>query len=248
MRVAVVIPALDEEHSIGSVVSSLAAAVRAVGHESLVVVVDNGSRDGTVPVAAGAGAYVVHESKRGYGAACLAGLRSVGALPPDAAPEVILFADGDGADHPDDVAALLEPLSRGRADLVIGSRALGERLGLVEPGSLTRPQRLGNALATTALRWLLLHHASDLGPFRAVRAAALRDLAMDDEGFGWTVQMQARAARRRLRVVEVPVRYRRRRTGQSKVSGDLRASAQAGVVILSTLCLEAWSEARERMR
>jgi glycosyltransferase involved in cell wall biosynthesis len=236
MRVAVVIPALDEELSIGPVTAALLDAVRRGGDDALAIVADNGSRDRTAEVARAAGALVVTEPKRGYGQACL---RALGALPPDV--DVVLFADGDGADDPGDVDALLRPLKRGRADLVIGSRSLGRRFGLVEEGALTPAQRFGNALATFILRVAYLHHATDLGPFRAVRRTALDALAMDDDGYGWTVQMQARAARRGLKVVEVPVRYHRRRTGRSKVSGDLRAGARAGMVILGTL-------ARERRR
>jgi glycosyltransferase involved in cell wall biosynthesis len=238
MRVVVVIPALDEAASIGRVVVDIAEAVRAAGHDALVLVADNGSSDETAVVARNAGARVVVERERGYGAACLRALAELPSLASDV--DVALFADGDGADDPADVAALLAPLARGRADLVIGSRSLGERLGLVEPHSLTRVQRFGNALATSLLRLALGHSASDLGPFRAVTTSALAQIAMDDRGFGWTVQMQARAARLHLRVVEVPVRYRRRRTGRSKVSGDVRASIAAGVVILTTIAREAF--------
>jgi glycosyltransferase involved in cell wall biosynthesis len=234
VRVAVIIPALDEEDSIGAVVRGLVEALVRAGDEPVVVVADNGSRDQTALEAGRAGALVVAEPVRGYGAACLAALA---ALPADV--DAVLFADGDGADDPSDVEALLAPLRRARADLVIGSRTLGERFGLVEPGSLTPVQRFGNRLATTLLRVLLLHAATDLGPFRAVTKKALDDLGMDDRGFGWTIQMQARAARLRLRVLEVPVRYRRRRSGRSKISGNLKEGARAGAVILRTLGREA---------
>lgn len=240
MHVAVVIPALDEQASIGVVVEELRAALE--GSSVLpgralrctVVVGDNGSRDQTADVARAAGAVVVHAARRGYGSACLAALAG---LPADV--DVVLFADGDGADHPADALALLRPLARGDAELAIGSRTLGERLGLVEPGALTAPQRFGNALATTLLRVLFGTHFSDLGPYRAITLKALRSLEMDDRDFGWTVQMQARAATRGVRVCDVPVRYRRRRAGRSKISGDLRGSAMAGVVILRTVFLEA---------
>lgn len=236
MRVAVVIPALDEEHSIGRVVRAMAAAVTSAGHVVQVYVADNGSRDRTADEARAAGAVVVVEPRRGYGAACLAALRAVPASP---STDAVLFADGDGADDPKDVPALLGPVATGQADLVIGSRAWGERLGLAEPGALGRAQRFGNRLATSLLRVLFAQRATDLGPFRVIRHGALMQLQMDDRGFGWTVQMQARAARLGLRVMEVPVRYHRRRTGRSKVSGDLKASAHAGVVILSTIAREA---------
>lgn len=233
VRVALVIPALDEEGSIGLVVGELLGAIRARGHEAQGIVADNGSRDGTRARAIAAGATVVSEPVRGYGAACLRALASL-----RNSIDVVLFADGDGACDPRDVAALLAPIERGRADLVIGSRALGQVLGLVEAGALTRPQVFGNRLATMILQVGYGHHGSDLGPFRAIAWSALAGLAMDDRNFGWTVQMQARAAVAGLRVVEVPVHFRRRRAGRSKVSGDLVGSARAGLVILSTLWRE----------
>jgi glycosyltransferase involved in cell wall biosynthesis len=232
MRIAIVIPALDEEATIARVVTELCDAVRALADDVICIVCDNGSRDATSERAKAAGAIVVREDRRGYGRACLRALREV---PSDV--DVVLFADADGADDPQDVAALLEPLRR-NADMVIGSRELGVRNGLVEEGALTTPQRAGNRLATTLL-WLgYKQHATDLGPFRAIKKRALDALRMDDEGFGWTIQMQARAARMGLRTNEVPVRYRRRRHGRSKVSGDLKASIHAGVIILSTLLRE----------
>lgn len=230
LHLAVIIPALDEAGTIGTVVRELGAAVRALGHDVVVIVADNGSLDDTRSIAMREGATVVQEPARGYGAACL---RALAALRDDV--NVVLFADGDGACDPADVAALLQPIAKGRADLVIGSRSLGMRLGLVEDGALTRPQVFGNALATWILRVAYGHHASDLGPFRAITRAGLDAVRMDDRGFGWTVQMQARAAKAGLRVVEVPVHFRRRRAGRSKVSGDMRASVHAGVVILGTL-------------
>lgn len=229
------IPALDEEDSIAGVVEGVLRAVREAGCSPHVLVADNGSRDLTAVRAAAAGAFVVREPRRGYGRACL---KALGALPTDT--WAVLFMDGDGADDPADVAALLAPLASGAAELVIGSRAAGHRAGSVERGALAPAQRLGNALASTILRIAYGQRTTDLGPFRAITVAGLARLRMDDQDFGWTVQMQARAARVRLATVEVPVRYRRRRTGRSKVSGDLRASVQAGRVILTTL----WTERR----
>jgi glycosyltransferase involved in cell wall biosynthesis len=233
MRAAVVIPALDEEAAIGRVVAELLVALAAGGYDPIVLVGDNGSKDQTAAVARAAGAVVVTAPRRGYGTACLAALS---VLPRDV--EVVLFADGDGADHPGDACAVLEPVRSGRADLVIGSRALGEALGLVEPGALSVPQRFGNRLATRLLRVLYGVGFTDLGPYRAVRRTVLDRLAMDDPDFGWTVQMQARAAKLRVRTAEVPVRYRRRRTGTSKVSGDVKGSALAGAIILKTVFAE----------
>lgn len=237
MKLAVVIPALDEEASIGTVVSQLAAAARKAGDHPVVIVVDNGSRDATAERAKAAGATVVYEPHKGYGRACLTGLHAMQRLLPNV--DAVLFADGDGSDDPAFVPALLLPLREKRAQLVIGSRERGVRAGLVEPGSLTVAQRFGNKLASALLVVAYGQPTTDLGPFRAIDARALERLRMDDNGFGWTVQMQARAARQRLRTVEVAVAYRRRTHGKSKVSGNVRASAQAGAIILWTLLREA---------
>jgi len=235
--VAVVIPALDEEASVGAVVRGLAAALAVPtgpaaggGHE--IVVCDNGSRDGTAQAARDAGATVVVAARRGYGSACLAGLahlRERAAGP----PEVVVFADADGSDDPSELALLLGPLAAGRADLVIGSRTLGR----AEPGALTVPQRFGNRLAACLLRALFGTTTTDLGPFRAVRWAALERLAMRDPDYGWTVEMQAKAARRGPVVVEAPVSYRRR-IGRSKISGTVRGVIGAGTKILATIARE----------
>ena len=234
MKVAVIIPALDEELSIGPVVKQPADAVRDCGDLPTVVVVDNGSRDATRARARSAGATVIDEPKRGYGRACLTG---IAALPANI--DVVLFADGDGSDDPAFVGALLAPIRNGKADLVIGSRERGARVGLVEKGALTSAQRFGNQLAGVILAVAYFQPTTDLGPFRAIDKDALLRLRMDDEGFGWTVQMQARAARAGLRTAEIAVAYRKRRFGTSKVSGDLKASAHAGAVILWTLAREA---------
>jgi glycosyltransferase involved in cell wall biosynthesis len=221
VRVVAVIPAVDEEATIGAVV----AGVQRAGIER-VLVVDNGSRDATSARALSAGAAVVHEPTRGYGSACLAG---IAALPAEA--EVVVFLDGDGSDDPADLPALVQPIACGAADLVIGTRMRGT----AEAGSLTGPQRFGNWLAARLLAAWYGAASSDLGPMRAVRVDALRRLRMRDRGFGWTVEMQARAASRGLRVLEVPVRYRRRAGGRSKISGTLIGSARAGAKILWTL-------------
>jgi glycosyltransferase involved in cell wall biosynthesis len=234
VNVTVIIPALNEEASIGRVVGELREAIEAAGHRCEVIVGDNGSSDATAERARQAGARVAAAPRRGYGSACLAAMALL-----DPTCEAVLFTDGDGADDPIDAGPLLAPLARDEADLVIGSRALGERLGMAEEGSLTGPQRFGNRLATTLLRWIYGVHFSDLGPFRAIRKDALDAIAMDDPDFGWTVQMQARAARLRLRVRDVAVHYRRRREGTSKVSGNLKGSVMAGSIILRTVATEA---------
>jgi glycosyltransferase involved in cell wall biosynthesis len=190
------------------------------------VVCDNGSRDGTAEIARKHGAVVVREPRRGYGSACLRALRAL----EDDPPEIVLFMDGDQSDDPADTAALLEPILAGRADLVIGSRVLGRR----EPGALTPQSRAGNWIATRLIAWLYGVRYTDLGPFRAIRYESLAALGMRDPDFGWTVEMQVKAARSGLRSEEVPVRYRRR-IGRSKISGTLAGATAAGVKILGTI-------------
>ena len=228
MIIDALMPALNEAENLPHVLAGLA------GRDlRRIVVVDNGSADATSEVSRAHGAEVVYCGIRGYGNACLAGMRRLSQRPPD----VLVFLDADGADDPDDLAALLQPILDNQADMVIGSRALGD----AEPGALTPVQRFGNALSCTLVRLLFDEHFTDLGPFRAIRWSALEHLQMADRNFGWTVEMQAKAARRGLRCAEVPVRYRRRRAGQSKVSGNLVGSAKAGVKIL-------WTIGREWMR
>jgi hypothetical protein len=144
---------------------------------------------------------------------------------------VVIFLDGDRSDDPADLQAVLSPIVHDEADLVIGSRALGAR----EPGSLTPAQAFGNALAATLIRWLFGARVTDLGPFRAARWTSLERLGMRDRDYGWTVEMQTRALRARIRCREVPVRYRRRRSGRSKVAGTLRGALGAGSKILWTI-------------
>ncbi len=215
------IPALNEAESLPGVLADL----RGRGLRR-VVVVDNGSTDDTFHVARAHGAVALHCGLRGYGNACLRGIEWLAADPPD----TLVFLDADGADDPNDLPALLTPIEAGAADMVIGSRV--ER---AEPGALTPVQRFGNALSTRLLDAFFRVHFTDLGPFRAITWTALARLQMADRDYGWTVEMQAKAARRGLRSVEVPVRYRPRRFGESKVSGNLVGSARAGVKILWTI-------------
>ena len=191
------------------------------------LVVDNGSRDGTAAAARAAGATVIIEPRRGYGAACLAGIARLAADP----PAIVAFVDADLSDDPARLGDLVAPIQQGRADLVIGSRTLGR----AEPGSLTPVQRFGNALAVTLLG--LFHGArfTDLGPFRAIRWATLERLGMRERGYGWTVEMQARAARLRCPHAEIAVDHRRRGGGRSKIAGTIRGSAGAGARILLTI-------------
>lgn len=225
MRVDVIIPALNEAESI-------AAVVRAIPRPPVreVLVVDNGSADRTADQARAAGARVVAEPCRGYGAACLAGLE---ALAPDT--DVVVFLDADGSDDPTVLPTLIEPIALGTADFVVGSRTEGA----IEPGAFTPQQRVGNALAAAWLRSRFRLPATDLGPFRAIRRESLAALEMTDRDYGWTVEMQIKAARRRVRYVEVPVPYRRRRNGSSKVSGTFRGTFGAAIKILGLL---AWHD------
>jgi glycosyltransferase involved in cell wall biosynthesis len=197
-----------------------------------VVVVDNGSSDRTPEVARDAGATVIRESRKGYGSACLAGLAHLETRrrPPD----VVVFLDADYSDHPDELPLLLEPIRDEQADLVIGSRTLGRR----EPGALLPQARFGNALAGWLVRLLYGVRFTDLGPFRAVRWRALDRLGMEDRDFGWTVEMQVKAARLGMTIREVPVSYRRR-IGRSKISGTLAGSVRAGWKILYTIARHA---------
>jgi glycosyltransferase involved in cell wall biosynthesis len=218
-RAALIIPALDEEPAIGH---TLDRVPRELYRE--IIVADNGSRDRTAEVARGHGATVVSEPERGYGAACL---RAMAALPDGI--DAVVFMDADASDDPAEAALLLEPIYTGRADLVIGSRTLGR----AEQGALEPHQILGNRLATWMIRVWFGHRYTDLGPFRAIRADALRNLGMRDRNYGWTIEMQIKALRRKLRVIEVPVSYRRR-IGVSKISGNWRASIRAGIKITWT--------------
>jgi len=212
-----VIPALNEEEAIGFVLRELPRNLI-----DQIVVADNGSTDGTAEIARREGADVVLEPERGYGAACLRGLSIV-----KESTEIIVFLDGDYSDYPEDLSVIVEPIIAGRADMVIGSRSRGER----ERGSLMPQQVFGNWLATRLIKLVWGHEYSDLGPFRAIRSESLQQLQMSDSNFGWTVEMQIKALKHRLRIEEVPVRYKRRR-GQSKVSGTLSGSIKAGMKIL----------------
>ena len=219
-RIALIIPALDEELALATVLDELPRSLFAQ-----VIVVDNGSRDSTAAVARAGGARVISEPRRGYGRACLAGLAAL-----DGAADIVVFMDADASDVPAEAPALLEPILRGEADLIIGSR----RLGRAAPAALAWHQRWGNRLVVGLIRLLFGFRYTDLGPFRAIRRASLAQLAMRDTNFGWTAEMQVKAVRRGLRVREVPVSYRPR-LGQSKISGTVSGSLRAGIKILWTV-------------
>ncbi|HEX7880582.1 MAG TPA: glycosyltransferase family 2 protein [Candidatus Eisenbacteria bacterium] len=227
LKVAVVIPALNEAASIGRVLADLPRPP--VGQ---VVVVDNGSTDSTAEVARKGGAMVLSETRRGYGQACLTGidwLKEAGRR-----PDILVFVDGDYSDHPAELVRVIEPITSGRADMVIGSRVLGE----AAEGALLPQARFGNWLATRLIRWIWGVPYTDLGPFRAIRFDALERLEMADTNFGWTVEMQVKAARAGLAVSEVPVSYRKR-IGKSKITGTLKGTMAAGLKILWTIAREA---------
>ena len=214
-RIGVVIPALNEVDAIGRVIADIPAWV------DRIIIADNNSTDGTGDAARAAGATVVVEREKGYGAACLAGMGALGAV------DIVVFLDGDYSDHPGDMADLVDPIATGAVDFALASRAIGER----EAGSLTPQQMFGNWLATTLIALIWKQRYTDLGPFRAIRKSSLDALAMADRNYGWTVEMQIKAAERKLRILEVPARYRRR-IGVSKVSGTIKGTIMAGYKIL----------------
>ena len=219
MNVSVIIPAFNEEESIGKVIADIPKVC--VGE---IIVVDNGSIDRTAEVAHAAGARVVQETRKGYGYACLAGIAAL------STPEIVVFLDGDYSDFPSEMSLLIQPILAGDAEMVIGSRIRGAR----EKGALLPQARFGNALATFLIRLLFHVQYTDLGPFRAVRYEQLLAMDMQDKTFGWTVEMQVKAAKMGLRVCEVPVSYRKR-IGQSKITGTVRGTILAGYKILTTI-------------
>jgi glycosyltransferase involved in cell wall biosynthesis len=221
IRYALIIPALNEAQTIGDLLEQIPS-----GRFAQIIVVDNGSQDATASAARQAGAEVISEPRRGYGRACLAGLAAI-----HPATSAVAFMDADLSDDPADLTRLVRRFEDDGLDLAIGSRVLGNS----EPGSLTPLQRFGNWLTTSLIRWIWNVSFTDLGPLRIVACEALERLDLRDPDFGWNVEMQAKAARLRLRIAEVPVQYRKRRRGQSKISGTIAGSLRAGVKILWTV-------------
>ncbi len=218
----VVMPAFNEEASLPKVLAEIPRPpVRRM------VVADNNSRDRTAEVGRQGGAIVVPAPIPGYGSACLAAVDYVRQNDP---PEIVVFLDADYSDHPDELPRVVEPILAGRADVVIGSRILGQR----QKGALLPQARMGNFVACTLIRWLYGHRYTDLGPFRAIRWQAFEQLEMSDPDFGWTAEMQVKALRQGLRVLEVPVSYRKR-VGVSKITGTIRGTVMAGYKILWTV-------------
>ena len=220
--VDVIIPAFNEEKSIGKVIGDIPTLVRHV------VVANNNSTDRTAEVAKAASAQVVFEPQKGYGKACLTAMDWV--QQQVVQPDILVFLDGDYSDYPEQLEMLIAPILGGEADLVIGSRSLGER----EAGSMTFPQVFGNALATILMRWMYGAKFSDLGPFRAIHWRKLIALGMVDQNFGWTIEMQIKAHQAGLSYMEVPVTYRKR-IGVSKVSGTVKGVFGAGYKIIFTI-------------
>lgn len=221
--IAVLIPAFNEENSIGKVLADIP-----MDWVDEVVVVNNNSNDKTAEVARNLGATVLDETKQGYGAACLKGIRYY--QQKEITPEILVFLDADYSDYPEQLPLLVKPILEKQIDMVIGSRALGQQ----EPGSMTIPQRFGNWLACSLLKLFYGVKFTDLGPFRAIRFNELLRLNMQDETYGWTVEMQLKAAKFGLKSTEVPVDYKKR-IGHSKISGTVKGTILAGYKILYTI-------------
>ena len=216
--ITVIIPAFNEEKSIGKVVSDIPRDL--VEH---VIVVNNNSNDNTVEVAKSAGAIVMDEPRRGYGWACLKGIEKSRELKTD----IVVFMDGDYSDYPEEIVKVIGPILEDNHDMVIGSRVLGKR----EKGSLTPQQVFGNRLATKLIRLFYGARFTDLGPFRAIKSDALEQLKMADKTYGWTIEMQIKASKEKMKFCEVPVNYRKR-IGVSKVSGTIKGTVLAGIKII----------------
>ncbi|HET7289719.1 MAG TPA: glycosyltransferase family 2 protein [Thermodesulfobacteriota bacterium] len=229
-RIFVIIPALNEEVSIGKVIADIPG-----GLVSEVIVTDNGSADGTADIAAAAGATVLREERRGYGYACMKGIEYARSKAEGERPDIVVFLDGDYSDYPEELPILVKPIIEDGYDMIIGSRTRGER----ERGALLPQAFFGNALATTLIKWIYGVEFTDLGPFRAIRFDKLLLLGMTDMTYGWTVEMQIKAAKQGLRCGEVPASYRKR-IGESKVTGTLGGTVMAGYKILFTIFKHIW--------
>jgi len=224
-EVTVIIPALNEAGNIRQLVQDVCAAA-----DVEVIVVDNGSTDSTASEAKAAGAKVVSEPRRGYGYACAAGVAAV------RDSNILVFMDGDHSFTPSDLPSLIAPLLEGRTDMVLGSRSLGT----IEPGAMFPQQRFGNWLVSRLTNLIYGLRITDLGPYRAIRRSLLMQLDMQEMTFGWPTEMIVKSARRGARIMEVPVSYRNRRFGESKVSGTMRGTILAGWHILNVTFRYAW--------
>jgi glycosyltransferase involved in cell wall biosynthesis len=224
MNIVVVIPAFNEENAVGKVVAEIPKQL-----VSEVIVVNNNSTDQTSKAALAEGATVLFEPIKGYGMACLKGMDYLANARKEPT-DIIVFLDADYSDYPKQMIGMVKPIQDDKADLVIGSRALGKREG----GSMTIPQVFGNWLATSLMHWFYGHKFTDLGPFRAIRYSSLIELDMQDTTYGWTVEMQVKALKQKLRCQEMPVDYRNR-IGFSKISGTVKGTFLAGYKIITTI-------------
>ena len=229
VMIYVIIPALNEEKAIAKVIADIPEAVTEV------VVIDNGSTDRTSEVAREAGASVLKESRAGYGYACLKGIAYLKDKQKDG--DIVVFLDGDYSDYPEELISLVAPIEKGNYDLVIGTR----NNPLLQKGALTPQQRFGNALATRLMALFYGGKYTDLGPFRAITFDALDRLKMQDKTYGWTVEMQLKALKYKLKYTEVPVNYRPR-IGESKVSGTIKGTIMAGYKILGWIFIHAFKK------
>jgi glycosyltransferase involved in cell wall biosynthesis len=219
VRISVIIPAYNEEKSIGLVLDALPQELL---HE--IIVVDNNSTDNTARSAIEKGARVVEEKRKGYGSACLKGISELDN------PHIVVFLDGDFSDYPEEIVKLVAPIESGEMDFVLGSRMI-----LPESRLALLPQsRYGNQLAVFLMRLFFRHQYTDLGPFRAIRYGSLQSIAMQDTNFGWTVEMQIKAVKKGLRILEIPVKYRER-VGVSKITGTFSGTIRAGTKIIYTI-------------
>ncbi|MBC6401843.1 MAG: glycosyltransferase family 2 protein [Ekhidna sp.] len=223
MDIRVIIPAFNEQNAVGLVIDEIPSAL-----VSEIIVVDNGSTDDTYDQAISGGVTALKEPNKGYGNACLRGLTHISASATQ--PDIVVFLDGDHSDYPEQMQALVQPILDDEAEMVIGSRTLGRK----EKGSMTIQQLFGNWLATKLIRLFYGVKYTDLGPFRAIKYDSLQTIAMQDRTYGWTVEMQLKAARLNLRTIDVPVDYRRR-IGVSKVSGTIKGTIGAGYKIIYTI-------------
>jgi len=238
-NIAVIIPALDEEKSIALVVAELIALKNKDNTTIIdeIIVCDNGSTDSTAILAQKAGAQLVYEPQLGYGAACMKAIAAVNES------EIIVFVDADQSVEVKELVLLLDAIIAGH-DLVIGSRVLGDALGLLVAGALTPQQRIGNAIASYLMQFIWREKVTDLGPFRAIRYTGLQQLDMQDKRYGWTVEMQVKAIQSGLKITEVPVSSKKR-VGHSKISGTLLGTIKAGYDILTTIAYLWWQDSKK---
>lgn len=222
-EIVVIIPAYNEENSVGRVIGEIPKDL-----VSEIIVVNNNSNDQTATVAQAAGATVLDELRQGYGFACLRGIEYLKNTRKKT--DIVVFIDADYSDHPEEMHQLVAPILKGDVEMVIGSRTLGKK----EQGSMTPQQVFGNWLATKLIKWFYGVVYTDLGPFRAIKYDRLIDLNMCDETYGWTVEMQVKAAKHGLKTTEIPVSYRVR-VGKSKISGTIKGTILAGYKIITTI-------------